>query len=161
MISSKIEPLWYSNNFNQRLWAVSELLMLFRMIFDKDGKISEVFWFSFPMWKRVWSSQCNNVWTQLDNWEKNVDLSNYIVGMFFQKQNTPHSCVPVYSKSILPQKTQNDKSVVQPRHSDSPEVQRLKILWWSGVCLWTDSLYLSVSSKFFYWKYLQISSRNM
>lgn len=88
MISSKIEPLWYSNNFNQRwLWVVFELLMLFRMIFDKDGKISEVFWFSFPMWKRVWSSQCNNVWTQLDNWEKNVDLLNYIVGMFFQKQN--------------------------------------------------------------------------
>ena len=111
MISSKIEPLWYSNNFNQRLWAVSELLMLFRMIFDKDGKISEVFWFSFPMWKRVWSSQCNNVWTQLDNWEKNVDLLNYIVGMFFQKQTKTHYTVPVYSKSILPQKHKTTKAL--------------------------------------------------
>ena len=145
MISSKIEPLWYSNNFNQRLSAVSELLMLFRMIFDKDGKISEVFWFSFPMWKRVWSSQCNNVKRTWTYWT--------ILWACFSQNKINHiyvPCLPVYSKIYLASKsTKRQKRCEKPCHSDSPEVQRLKILWWSGVCLWTDSLYLSVSSKFF------------
>ena len=121
MISSKIEPLWYSNNINQRLSAVSELLMLFRMIFDKDGKISEVFWFSFPMWKRVWSSQCNNVKRTWTYWT--------ILWACFSQNKINHiyvPCLPVYSKIYLASKSTNDKSVVKnhvtltvPRCKDS------------------------------------------